>query len=248
MGSSRRYRLDLAYRGSAYHGWQRQPNALSVQEVLEGRLGQLLRAPIELTGCGRTDTGVHALRYVAHFDGPEGLTAWPKDGLVRSLNGMLPSDIVVYSLAEVAADFHARFDARLREYRYVLQRRPNPFTLGLATPYYHELSLEAMQRGAQALLDHEDFASFCKSGGDAKTTICRLARSEWAVEGDQWVYTVAADRFLRNMVRAIVGTLLEMGRGRITLGELHDILRAKSRSRAGASVSPEGLYLSRVEY
>ncbi len=243
-----RYRINLAYRGTNYHGWQRQPNALSVQEVLEEKLGQLFRTPVALTGCGRTDTGVHALSYVAHFDLSLRLESPGDERMLWALSGMLPNDIAVHSIEACDADFHARFGAQLREYRYVLQRRPNPFTQGLATPYYHSLSLEAMEEGAAALLLYEDFASFCKAGSDAKTTRCHLFRSEWAVEGDQWVYTVAADRFLRNMVRAIVGTLLDLGRGRITLDNLHAIMESRSRGLAGASAGPEGLYLSRVEY
>lgn len=241
-----RYRIDLAYRGTAYHGWQRQQNALSVQEVLEARLAQLVGTHVEVVGAGRTDTGVHASRYVAHFDAPT--LRMPLARMEYALNGILPSDISVYSLQETHPEFHARFDAIARTYRYVIARTKDPFSLGLAYQCAHALDYDLMQQGAHSLLRYTDFASFCKAGADNKTTICHLMRSEWTVEDAQWVYTVQANRFLRNMVRALVGTLLDLGRGRISLDQLHDIVAAADRGRAGASAPPEGLYLAQIDY
>ncbi len=241
-----RYRIDLAYLGTNYHGWQRQRNASSVQEVLEDRLSTLVGHSVEVVGAGRTDTGVHASHYVAHFDAEK--LRMPEARMVYALNGTLPQDIAVHSLAECAAEFHARFDALSRTYRYVISREKNPFALGRSYQCSYPLDLPSMQAGAAALLPYSDFASFCKAGADNKTTLCELMRSEWTVEGNQWVYTVQANRFLRNMVRAIVGTLLDLGRGRITLEQLHEIVAAADRGKAGASAPPEGLYLSDIAY
>ena len=243
-----RYRIDLSYCGTNYHGWQRQPNALTVQETLEKALKQILRTAVELVGAGRTDTGVHAKHYVAHFDASQ--ISLPLQEVVYMLNGILPSDIAVYALSETYPTFHARFDAQTRSYEYWIVRRKDPFLLNAAYLYTAPLDLELMQRGAQVLLEYSDFASFCKTGSDVQTTLCKLIQSEWICCEEEYllIYRITADRFLRNMVRAIVGTLLDLGRGKLTLEGFRDIIESRDRRRAGASAQPQGLYLVSVQY
>ena len=241
-----RYRLCLAYHGAGYHGWQRQPNAVTVQEVLERSLSQLFQQEIEVTGAGRTDTGVHARFYVAHFDAT-GLPM-PVERLLYVLNGILPRDIVIFHIEETASTFHARFDATRRTYEYWLVRRKDPFLSDGALLYTSPLNLSLLQTGASLLLAYEDFASFCKTGTDVHTTFCHLFLSEWEVRDKVWIYRISADRFLRNMVRAIVGTLLDLGRGKITLSQFQEIIESRRRGRAGASAPPQGLYLVDVSY
>lgn len=241
-----RFRLDLSYCGTHYHGWQRQPNALSVQETLEAAIAKILRVPVEVIGAGRTDTGVHARYYVAHFDAEEMPIPLPQ--FVYMLNGILPHDIAIQQILPASPDFHARFDAISRSYEYWISRSKDPFLTERALQLSGEMSLEDMQAGAALLLEYTDFASFCKTGTDVHTTLCRLTESQWNIQGNLWIYRVTADRFLRNMVRAIVGTLLEVGRGRISLATLREIIEAKDRGRAGASVQPQGLYLADIRY
>ncbi len=242
-----RYRIDLGYCGTNYHGWQRQPNALTVQETLEKALKQILRTAVELVGAGRTDMGVHAKHYVAHFDAPQ--ISLPLQEVVYMLNDILPSDIAVYALSETYSTFHARFDAQTRSYEYWIARRKDPFLLNAAYLYTAPLDLELMQRGAQVLLEYSDFASFCKTGSDVQTTYCKLSESEWIARDEHLlVYRITADRFLRNMVRAIVGTLLDLGRGKLTLEGFRAIIESRDRRRAGASAQPQGLYLVSVQY
>lgn len=241
-----RFRLHLAYHGGAYHGWQRQPNAVTVQEVIERALSQLFQQEIELIGAGRTDTGVHARFYVAHFDATA--LPIPTERLLYVLNGLLPRDIVLFEIAEASPTFHARFDATRRTYEYLLLRHKDPFLTDEAYLYTAPLDFQRLNEGAHLLTHYEDFASFCKTGTDAHTTICHLFESTWEVKGNLWVYRVAADRFLRNMVRALVGTLLDLGRKRISLNEFQQIIEAKDRGMAGASAPPQGLYLVNVEY
>ncbi len=241
-----RYRLTLSYCGTRYHGWQRQPNAVSVQEILEKSISQLLRTPVEVIGAGRTDTGVHARYYVAHFDAPE--LPFPLTHFVYMLNGILPHDVAVLEILPASPTFHARFDALSRTYEYWLSRVKDPFLIDRAMQYTGNLSLEAMQTGAAALLKYKDFAAFCKTGTDVHTTLCHLTESHWIVHDDVWIYRVTADRFLRNMVRALVGTLLDLGREKISLTHFRQIIESKDRGQAGASAPPQGLYLVNVEY
>ena len=241
-----RYRLELSYRGTLYHGWQRQPNALSVQEILEEAIVKLLRTPIEIVGAGRTDTGVHARYYVAHFDADNIPFSLPQ--FAYMLNGILPRDIALHQVLPTTPDFHARFDAVSRTYEYWIARTKDPFLVDGAFQFSGDLSLTAMQAGAALLLEYNDFASFCKTGTDVHTTLCRLIESQWSVCEHVWIYRVTADRFLRNMVRALVGTLIDLGRGKISLEEFRTIIEAKDRGRAGASAQPQGLYLVDVKY
>ena len=241
-----RYFVELSFKGSRYHGWQVQPNALSVQEVLETTFSTFMRQKIEVTGAGRTDTGVHASFYVAHFDA-DSLPFAPAD-LVEKLNRFLPNDIALKSIREVDENLHARFSATRRTYQYFISRVKDPFTLDTSYPYLWPLDVEAMNRAAEVLLQWEDFTSFSKLHTDVKTNNCRVTEAFWKEEGTQLVFTISADRFLRNMVRAIVGTLLEVGRGKLTREGLIAILEKKDRSEAGTSVPPQGLFLTDIQY
>lgn len=241
-----RYFVELSFKGSRYHGWQVQPNALSVQEVLETTFSTFMRQKIEVTGAGRTDTGVHASFYVAHFDA-DSLPFAPAD-LVEKLNRFLPNDIALKSIREVDENLHARFSATRRTYQYFISRVKDPFTLDTSYQYLWPLDVEAMNQAAEVLLQWEDFTSFSKLHTDVKTNNCRVTEAFWKEEGPQLVFTISADRFLRNMVRAIVGTLLEVGRGKLTREGLIAILEKKDRSEAGTSVPPQGLFLTDIQY
>lgn len=241
-----RYFTELSFKGTRYHGWQVQPNALSVQEVLETTFSTFLRQKIEVTGAGRTDTGVHASHYVAHFEA-DGLPFGPAD-LVEKLNRFLPPDIALKSIREVDDAMHARFSATRRTYQYFISRVKDPFTLDASYQYLWPLDVEAMNQAAEVLLEWEDFTSFSKLHTDVKTNNCRVMEAFWKEEGTQLVFTISADRFLRNMVRAIVGTLLEVGRGKLTREGFIAILEKKDRGAAGTSAPPQGLFLTDIRY
>jgi tRNA pseudouridine38-40 synthase len=239
--------MELAYSGEAYNGWQRQPNAPSVQGALEERLSKLLGAPTEIVGAGRTDTGVHASHYVAHFDSQKGVEDCAK--LVYKLNLILPQDVAVSRVREVRAEAHARFDAVEREYTYYLSQRKNPFRRHSAWQYYVQLDVERMNEAARALTEYEDFTSFAKLNSNNKTNICHISYARWRVEEDGTLrFTIRADRFLRNMVRAIVGTLVDVGRGRYSVAEFEDIILSRDLSRCSAGAPACGLFLSDVKY
>ncbi|MDR0509798.1 MAG: tRNA pseudouridine(38-40) synthase TruA [Rikenellaceae bacterium] len=238
-----RYFLELSYRGSAYCGWQWQPNAPSVQQWVEQALSAL-GGTISITGAGRTDTGVHAAYYVAHFDcvmafGPEA---------VHRLNAMLPEDIAVLNIRRVADSAHARFDAVRREYKYYLRDNKNPFTRDLEWQYYVPLDVEAMNVAAGMLLTHSDFTTFSKLHSGNKTNLCRIDASHWERNGDRLIYTIAADRFLRNMVRSLVAAMVDVGRGKITADRFGEILRSRDRSLATGTAPARGLFLTDVVY
>lgn len=239
-----RYRIDLSYVGTRYHGWQSQPNATSVQETLEDALGKVLREKISVTGCGRTDTGVHAEYYVAHFD----TNAEIDDKTTDRINGLLPDDISVFSIEHANENFHARFDAKKRSYKYVITQRKNPFLKGFAWYVRNPLDLHGMQEAANRLFDYTDFTSFSKLHTDVKTNNCKIYRAEFEKNGDEIIFHISADRFLRNMVRAIVGTLVEVGKGKITVDDFCKIIEMKNRCEAGQSVPADGLFLTEVEY
>ncbi|NBS18659.1 MAG: tRNA pseudouridine(38-40) synthase TruA [Flavobacteriia bacterium] len=242
----KRFFMELSYQGAAYHGWQRQPNAPSVQEVLEGALSNLLGHPIAIVGAGRTDTGVHARQMFAHYDSPDVLADSAQ--LVYLLNAHLPQDIAVKSIREVVSHAHARFDAVARSYEYHICREKDPF--GSAFQYYLKNSpdIDLMNRAAKILFEYDDFQCFSKSNTDVKTFVCDLYRAEWKREGMRDVFYISANRFLRNMVRAIVGTLLEIGLKKRTLADLDRIIQSKDRSQAGFSVPAQGLYLTQILY
>ena len=242
----KRYFIYFSYKGTAYHGWQYQPNGISVQEVLTKALCTILRSEIEVVGAGRTDTGVHARLMVAHFDLEQELPT--RFDLAAKLNSLLPSDIAVSKIVEVQPEAHARFDAISRRYEYHIVTQKNVFKTELAARENLKLDFEAMNEAAKTLLDYRDFTSFSKVHSDAKTNICLVTRAEWARQDDEWVFTVQADRFLRNMVRAIVGTLFEVGRHKMSVGEFRAVIEAQDRCRAGASVPAHGLYLVDIQY
>ncbi|MDE6507390.1 MAG: tRNA pseudouridine(38-40) synthase TruA [Alistipes sp.] len=242
-----RYFLELRYLGGAYFGWQRQPDMPTVQQTLEQALATLLRQPVEITGAGRTDTGVHASYYVAHFDVAQPVAEPEK--LLRKLNFMLPGDIAVDSLTPVAEGAHARFDAREREYRYFIEPHKNPFTRHASWQYYVPLDVGRMNQAAASLLEFDDFTSFAKLNSNNKTNICRIMHAAWTVDDcGVLCFVIRADRFLRNMVRAIVGTLVDVGRGRYSPDEFRAIVASRDLSRSSAGAPAQGLFLSDVRY
>lgn len=251
-----RYFIQLSYDGTGYHGWQVQPNGVSVQEVLQKALSTLLRQPTEVTGAGRTDAGVHASMMVAHFDWPaahkgEGCEEAPLDctQLTYKLNRLLPPDVAVQAVRPVGPEMHARFSATRRTYHYYIHTRKNPFLRGYSWQVNVPLDFALMNEAAQVLLEYSDFTSFSKTGTDVKTNICQLTEARWEqLKPGEWRFTVSANRFLRNMVRAIVGTLVEVGRHRMTISQMRHAIEAKDRQRAGESVPGHALYLTNIEY
>ncbi|QIP14019.1 tRNA pseudouridine(38-40) synthase TruA [Spirosoma aureum] len=240
-----RYFLELAYRGTNYHGWQRQPNGRSVQEVLENALTILFRFPIAIVGSGRTDTGVHAGQQFAHFETDQPL---PRN-LLRSINSLIPNDIAVYDCFPVRSDDHARYTATFRYYQYQLIRRKDPFRDGLAYVFTLPLDVELMNEAAIRLLHHTDFESFSKVKTDVKTFNCRIDFAYWVIDqAGNLTFHIKADRFLRGMVRAIVGTLLDVGQGRLSVDEFDRIILARDRKKAGRAAPADGLSLVEVGY
>lgn len=241
-----RYFIELQYDGAAYFGWQRQPDTPTVQGTIEEKLSMLRRVPTEIVGAGRTDTGVNASFYTAHFDSD---TEVDCAQLLYKLNKVLPSDIAILNIYEVETSKHARFDAREREYTYFITQRKMPFRRFSAWHYAVELDLRSMNEAAQRLLFHDDFTSFAKLNSDNKTNICHISHAAWSIEEDGTLrFTIRADRFLRNMVRAIVGTLVDVGRGRYSVAEFEDIILSRDLSRSSAGAPACGLFLSNVKY
>lgn len=241
-----RYFIQLSYDGTNYHGWQIQQNARSVQGELEKALSVIVRETIEVVGAGRTDTGVHAAFYIAHFDtNREGLA---DETMLFKLNCLLPFDIAVQKIYYVSEDLHARFSATYREYQYYLSRTKDPFTYAYSEKENRPLNVDLMNDAAKILYETSDFTSFSKLGSDVKTNICHVTKALWEEKGDQLVFTIRADRFLRNMVRAIVGTLLEVGLGKLTIEGFRSVIEKKDRSSAGASVAAKGLFLVDIGY
>ncbi len=242
-----RFKLTLSYNGSAFNGWQIQPNAPSVQQALNEALSTLLGASINVTGAGRTDTGVNAINYVAHFDHSSPIEA---ETLRYKLNAILPSSIVIKDIQQVEDTFHARYSATRREYTYYIHREKDPFAQAFSYQYsYPELNFEEMNRACEFLLGTKDFSCFEKTGADNKTSVCTIFEAHWQMDDPtHWSFHIAADRFLRNMVRAIVGTLLEVGRGKRTAESILELIEKKDRCSAGESVPGHALFLSKVEY
>ena len=241
-----RYFAEMKYDGTAYCGWQRQPDAPTVQGTLETALSTLLRTPTETVGAGRTDTGVHAAYYVVHFDCAEPVA--DADRFLYKLNMILPEDIAVDSLTPVAEDAHARFSASEREYLYIIERRKNPFSRHAAWQYYVPLDVTRMNEAAALLCGFEDFTSFAKLNSNNKNNICRLIHAGWEEDGDTLRFTIRADRFLRNMVRAVVGTLVDVGRGRLTVDDFRNIVAARDLSLSSGGAPARGLFLNDVRY
>lgn len=240
-----RYFIEFSYNGTAYHGWQIQPNAITVQEVLQSKLSLLLRQRTEIVGAGRTDAGVHALQMFGHFDSPKEI---PLD-LTFRMNAFLPKDIVVHEILPVMDDAHARFDAVERTYFYYIETQKNAFNYGQTWQLINKkLDLEKMNECAAELLNYSDFTSFARLHSDNKTNICKLHQAYWTLEKDQLKLVISADRFLRNMVRAVVGTLVDVGVGKINLTQFKEIIEKKDRKFASASAPPQGLFLAKVQY
>jgi tRNA pseudouridine38-40 synthase len=252
--TKQRYFIDLSYDGTHYHGWQTQPNAVAVQEILNKSLSTVLRQPIATLGCGRTDTGVHALKFFAHFDfeeKPEDHVPWAMDkieGIIRSTNAILPKDIAIKNIFPVAYEAHARFDATLRSYEYHIHFNKDPFKNGYSWELRDKPDVGLMNQAATIIMEHTDFSCFSKSNTQVKTNNCKIINAKWIVKDDGIVFRISADRFLRNMVRAIVGTLLMVGRGEIEPAAVRTIIESKNRSNAGMSVPAGGLYLTEIRY
>lgn len=243
-----RYFMHLAYNGAPFHGWQFQPNATSVQETIERALATIFRTTVPVTGAGRTDTGVNARTMVAHLDLPAPIADTAKT--VRALNTLTGPDIAIYSLTPVHPDAHARFDATSRTYRYYVTHRKSPFLYPLTWQSPRPLDYEAMNRAAALLTDVSDFTSFAKLHSDAKTNICRVTEARWIPlsDGTGSYFQITADRFLRNMVRAVVGTLVDIGRGKMDLNDFRRIIDDRNRCSAGTSMPPQALYLWDITY
>lgn len=242
----KRYFIWLSYDGTNYHGWQVQPNGISVQGELQRVLSTLLRQEISITGAGRTDAGVHARVMAAHFEIEADIDC---KQLVYKMNRMLPQDIVVDRIEEVSLDMHARFSATERTYHYYIHTRKSPFERHYSCEIHYPLDFEKMNEAGRILTTYEDFGAFCKAHSDVKTTLCNVTRAEWIQTGDTtWYFVITANRFLRNMVRAVVGTLVDVGRGRLTLDEFRSVIEGKRRSDAGESMPGNALFLEDVKY
>ncbi len=240
-----RYFIEFAYKGTHYHGWQYQPNAASVQETLNKVFSTLLQEEIDIMGAGRTDTGVHASQMYGHFDTEKAIET---DKLIYKANSFLPKDIVIFNIIEVHPDAHARFDATSRTYHYHISTKKEVFNNDLSWHFFHELDLKAMNEAAKLLLDFTDFQCFSKSNTDVFTYNCKITQAHWTKENNTLIFTITADRFLRNMVRAIVGTLVNIGLHKITKDDFVQIIESKSREKAGFSVPAQGLFLTQITY
>jgi len=241
-----RYFVELAYDGSNYSGWQRQPNAISVQQVLEEKFSQVLQTDIQVVGCGRTDAGVHARQYFMHFECPEILTEQQNYGL-RSVQ---PKDIAIYSIFLVDENAHARFGATLREYKYYISLQANPFNrqFSWAYPKADALSMEKLNEAAIIIASYSDFFPFCKAGSDVESYGCQIHEMKWDRVDDDLVFTISANRFLRGMVRLIVGACVNVAEAKITIKELRTAMEKQSRLETAYSVPGHALFLNRVEY
>ncbi len=243
-----RYFIELAYDGTAYHGWQAQPNSRSLQEVIE--LGLKYKAGFNgrIVGCGRTDAGVHARQFFAHFDLEKALEHDALEELARGLNSYFHNDLAIKRIFPVNDNAHARFDAISRTYNYNIITAKDPFNQHFAWYLHFNPNIQLMNKAAALLPGYSDFTSFSKLHTDAKTNNCKISRADWTEEDGLIIFTITADRFLRNMVRAIVGTMMEIGRGKISLDDFKQIIESKNRQNAGASVPAHALFLSAVEY
>ncbi len=239
-----RFALELRYDGTHYHGWQSQDNAVTVQQTLQEAIAKIQRIEVAVTGCGRTDTGVHASHFVAHFD----LTIPLIDDFLSRLNKVLPFDIAVQSIYSVPNEFNARFDAKSRTYLYHIQLVKDPFRRDYAYSYHRPLNLANMQEACTILKRHKEFGAFCKSHAQNKTNLCDIFEAGWENDQRQLVFKIKANRFLRNMVRAIVGTLIEIGENKIGIQEFESIIESQNRQHAGYSVPAKGLFLHEIEY
>lgn len=243
-----RYFIFLQYDGTAYHGWQSQPNATSVQETIEQKLSLLLQRELFIVGAGRTDAGVHARLMVAHFEIDEKEKKIDTQDLTRRLNGILPKDIAIIKIVPVTGDAHARFSPISRTYRYYITRHKDPFN-PYAYRVFWDLDIDLMNQAAKKLFDYIDFTSFSRLHTDVKTNNCRIMEAKWTTDGDGcFVFVIKADRFLRNMVRSIVGTMILVGRHRMTIEQFCQVIEGKNRCKAGESAPANALFLEEIEY
>ena len=242
----KRYFVYFGYDGTAYHGWQIQPNGNSVQAELQRCLSTLLREEITVTGAGRTDAGVHARKMTAHFDTEQTIDC---KQLAYKLNRILPNDIAVTEVKEVASDLHARFSAIARTYHYYIHTQKDPFLRNSSCELHYALDFDKMNEAAAKLLTYTDFGAFCKSHADVKTTLCQVTTARWVQQSSySWYFEITANRFLRNMVRAVVGTLIDVGRGRLSIDDFCRIIEGKKRTDAGESMPAHALFLEDVSY
>ena len=256
-----RYFITLSYDGTRFHGWQVQPNGISVQGELQHALSLILREDIQVTGAGRTDTGVHARMMVAHFEAQ--VLSYNLNDLAYKLNRLLPCDIAIQKIEAVSDDMHARFSATSRTYRYFIHTCKSPFLRHYSWQTHYALDFPLMNEAAAMLLEYDDFGAFCKSHADVKTTLCKVTHAQWHKVGDckspttedcksptteQWYFEITANRFLRNMVRAVVGTLVDVGRHRITLDDFRKVIEGKQRTDAGESMPANALFLENITY
>jgi len=240
-----RYFFEISYNGSRYHGWQNQANAVGVQHVVEDVLSKLMREKIDIIGSGRTDSGVHCAQQFFHADFKSELKT---EDLTHRLNSFLPKDIAIRSIAKVKENAHARYDARERSYEYLITTRKNPLLAGYSHYFFKPIDVEAMNRAAKLLVGEHDFTSFSKVNTDVNHFVCHIKKARWKKKGDLLEFEISANRFLRGMVRAIVGTLLDVGTGKISLRDFQEIIKNKDRKKAGMNVPAEGLFLVRVKY
>jgi tRNA pseudouridine38-40 synthase len=244
-----RYFLQLSFKGTDYHGWQEQSNSAdTVQEVCKNAISKVLNHPAKLAGAGRTDTGVHAEIFFAHFDSPLETLAQEKEKWLHKFNSVTPFTIAFQDILRVKDDAHARFDATSRTYRYDIYVRKNPFLYNNALFFPYPLDIDKMNKACATLIKYKDFSSFKKTHANNKTDTCHIKSASWEMQGDKLSFTITADRFLRNMVRAIVGTMLNVGNGKYSHADFCKIIEGKNRSNAGASVAACGLYLTNIEY
>lgn len=242
----KRYFIYLGYNGKNFCGWQNQPNGISVQSAIEGALSTIMRQSISIVGAGRTDAGVHAKLMIAHVDVEQTLLDIPH--LQEKLNRLLPKEIAIYDIVPVRSDAHARFDATSRTYHYIVTNKKDPFNFDGVAKLYGNYDFDAMNAAAQILFEYIDFTSFSKLHTDVKTNNCVIKQAFWEKQDDLWIFTIQADRFLRNMVRAIVGTLFEVGRGKLSLDGFRKVIEAKDRGKAGSSAPGQALYLVDITY
>ena len=243
-----RYFFKLAYNGENYCGWQVQPNGIAVQEVLNNAVSLLLKEEINLTGAGRTDAGVHAREFYAHFDSERQFTEQERKQFIDKMNSFLSQDIVIYDFFPVKDNFHARFDAASRTYRYYIATNKMPFHTKFTHRVFHKLDIESMNKACEKLILYQDFTSFSKIHTQTKTNNCTVTQARWFFENELLVFEITADRFLRNMVRSIVGTMLEVGRGKMSIEAFCEIIEHKDRSLAGVSVPAHALFLEKIVY
>ncbi len=240
-----RYFIELAYKGTNFHGWQIQPNAISIQEIIEQSLSTKFQESISVTGAGRTDAGVHASFFVAHFETKK---SFDVKKIIYGLNNLVGQDISVYKIYPVNERLHARFDAISRTYEYRISKRKNPFLRELSTFFNKDLDIDLMNKGGEILLNYTDYTSFSKLHTDTKTNNCSVSQAFWEEKDELLIFTITADRFLRNMVRAIVGTLLDLGEHKINITQFKKIIEIKDRTKAGKSAPAEGLFLTNIKY